>query len=935
MGALTPTATATGSATGSPDTLAGSSKSDSRRAPFETLLDHGALEIALGRLTAANGLVGGVGALSLALFIIVAYPHLPDVDTLGLCLLSVALFAYGIVVPVIVRRRFRLGMFLYGTMSSFLVAGYAFLVGYTLSESVAQGVVICAASIPIIFARRPTLLILSLALVTTTLVFVYERTSFWADRSVVLIVQTVLFTALIFWFAQTLFRLSAIERQAITECEANRARLAGVDERRRNFMNGMSHELRTPLNAIIGFSDMMLRGLAGPLHGRLAEYVTDIHTSGLHLLGLVDEVLDTGRAETSDVEVLTSVFSLEEASRQASAVVRTDAEARGITVVVRSADGACYLVADERKVMQVLLNLLSNGIKFSPEGGTIEVEVARREGWCTVRVVDHGPGVDPADAQRIFDAFEQGRGSEVHAAGTGLGLSVARHLAQLHGGDLSMEPTPGGGATFALRIPDKPPSLGNDGSQTGLETAHRSARAPIYPGILDDGSALARLKGDAGLARQRARTVGIIAILETLGFGLLAYLPGHFHIGGWPWVNVGSIAFGLALLHPRVRLTANQFFAMHVVAVGVLGIVIASMNAAISATLAACLVMAGLAAFTWFRLRRAVVIFFEIGVVYGLILAFQHGDTAPVARWLLTMGLILQGAVMARYLLRRLPSIVESENQARREIEVVNEALDAAGRRKSEFLASMSHELRTPLNAIIGFASGLRAEVFGKLEPRQLDYVGDIEQAGRHLLALINDTLDLAKADAGRLELHCRPALVEELIASVVERAHHDADAAGVRLEVTLEPFGQPVLVDPPQMARALESVVQNALAVTPAGGAVRIEGRATAAFVELDITDTGHRPDTCDYDRIFASFEDAGDRLAQPGSRVAYALAHRLAELHGGSLTLQHVTVTGACFSLKIPLVSAGPPTAAEARRGLAPSDLDAVALVAGEAVE
>jgi signal transduction histidine kinase len=883
----------------------GASPADSRRAPFETLLDHAALEVALARLTGANGLLCGVGALSLALFITVAYPHLSGFRTGWLCALSAALFAYGVIVPIILRRgRHRLGMFLYGALFPSLVAGYAFLVGRNLSESVAQGVVICAASIPILFARRPTLLILTLALTSTTLVFVYERTSYSADRSVILIVQTVMFTALMFWFAQTLFSLSAIERQAKAESEANRARLAGVDERRRNFMNGMSHELRTPLNAIIGFSDMMLRGLAGSLNGRHSEYMADIRNSGLHLLGLVDEVLDTDREESSDVEVLTSVFSLEEAGRQASTVVRTDAEARGITIDVRSDAGAGYLVADERKVIQILLNLLSNGIKFTPPGGVIEVEVSRSDGWSEVRVVDHGPGVDPADAQRIFGAFEQGRSTQTQAGGTGLGLAVARHLAEVHGGELFLEQTPGGGATFVLRLPDHRSRV-LDGHPDGAAVEIASPRTDSYPGILDDGSALALLKGDDGLARQRARAVGIIAVLETLGFNVLGLLPGHIRVPGWPWIAIVAIVLGLSLLHPKARLTANQFYVLHVVAVGALAALVASMDAAISASLATVLVMAGLAAFTWFRLRRALLIFAEIGVLYALILAFQHGDTAPAARWVLTMGLIIQGAVMARYLLRRLPSIVESESRARQEIEEVNVALDEATRRKSEFLASMSHELRTPLNAIIGFAGVLRAEVFGQLEPLQLDYVTDIEQAGRHLLALINDTLDLAKADAGRLELHRRLCVVEELIESVVEPARFEADAAGVRLEVSLDQFDRPVIVDAPQMARALGCIVQNALAVTSAGGAVRIEAQATPAFVVLEVTDTGHQPDTCDYERIFASFEDAGDRLAEPGSRVAYALAHRIAELHGGSLTVGQVTAAGACFSLSIPFTT------------------------------
>ena len=321
-----------------------------------------------------------------------------------------------------------------------------------------------------------------------------------------------------------------------------------------------------------------------------------------------------------------------------------------------------------------------------------------------------------------------------------------------------------------------------------------------------------------------------------MGAGALALLPGNGVSGWWPWGGLAAVAFGLVMRAPEGVADVRPAVLPHPFPCSSRGAFVASVRPALSVSLSAYLLMQALAAFTWFRFRRALFVGFEMALVYAAIVAYQSASPAPIARWVLTISLVAQGAVIARWLLRLLPSIVDSEKRARRETELVNEQLVAASRHKSEFLASMSHELRTPLNAIIGFADGLQQQVFGPINPKQVEYLADIASAGRHLLALINDTLDLAKADAGRLELNARPCVVAELVESATAPARIRAAGKSISLAVELDDPDRVLLLDPRHMSRALDCLIQNAVAVTPEGGRVTVIGRGAEDGVHIEV---------------------------------------------------------------------------------------------------
>jgi signal transduction histidine kinase len=218
------------------------------------------------------------------------------------------------------------------------------------------------------------------------------------------------------------------------------------------FLANMSHELRTPLNAVIGFSEVLQDRLFGELNDKQAEYVTDIHTSGRHLLALINDILDLSKVEAGRMELQVYTFALSSVIENAVALARERATRQGISLRLEVDPSAGAVTADERKVKQVLFNLLANALKFTARGGKVDV-LARGDGdEVLVSVRDDGIGIATADQARIFEEFQQVGPSQLQE-GTGLGLALSRRFVELHGGRLWVESKPGSGSTFTFTLP--------------------------------------------------------------------------------------------------------------------------------------------------------------------------------------------------------------------------------------------------------------------------------------------------------------------------------------------------------------------------------------------------------------------------------------------------------------------------------------------------
>jgi signal transduction histidine kinase len=241
------------------------------------------------------------------------------------------------------------------------------------------------------------------------------------------------------------------------EIEEKSRLLEVADRHKSEFLANMSHELRTPLNAIIGFSEVLLQRMFGDLNAKQEEYLQDVLSSGRHLLSLINDILDLSKVEAGRMDLELERFDLPQALQDTLVLVRERAVRHGIELHLRADARLGAIVADERKIKQVLLNLLSNAVKFTPEGGRVEVGSVPTDGGVEISVTDTGIGIAPENQDLIFEEFRQVGGDYAHKReGTGLGLTLARKFVELHGGRLWVKSQPGQGSTFNFSIPERP-----------------------------------------------------------------------------------------------------------------------------------------------------------------------------------------------------------------------------------------------------------------------------------------------------------------------------------------------------------------------------------------------------------------------------------------------------------------------------------------------
>jgi signal transduction histidine kinase/ActR/RegA family two-component response regulator len=250
--------------------------------------------------------------------------------------------------------------------------------------------------------------------------------------------------------------LAIVNARIFRELETKTRELEVASRHKSEFLASMSHELRTPLNAVIGFSEVLIDRMFGELNERQDEYLHDIWNSGKHLLELLNEILDLSKVEAGQMVLEPTTFSVGGALEYALSLVRERAAAHAITLTVEVADDAGVIEADELRFKQVVLNLVSNAVKFTPDGGSVQVRADRDGDELLVAVTDTGIGVAPEDQERIFESFQQGGRGAPKEEGTGLGLTLSRRIVELFGGRIWLASAVGSGSTFGFAIPVQP-----------------------------------------------------------------------------------------------------------------------------------------------------------------------------------------------------------------------------------------------------------------------------------------------------------------------------------------------------------------------------------------------------------------------------------------------------------------------------------------------
>jgi signal transduction histidine kinase/DNA-binding response OmpR family regulator len=302
-------------------------------------------------------------------------------------------------------------------------------------------------------------------------------------------------------------------RHAIVELERTNVALQEANKHKSVFLANMSHELRTPLNAIIGFSELLTDARDGQFDDATRKrFLSQILTSGRHLLGLINDILDLSKVEAGQMELRLQAVAIAESVDQVVRTVEPLVTKKGIRLEA-DVDGAGEMLADAGKLKQMLLNLVSNAIKFTPEGGSITITARRRAASVDISVADTGIGIADADQKQIFQEFHQvDQGPGRKHEGTGLGLALTKRFAVLHGGDVRVTSAPGKGSVFTLTLPLRPTAA--TGPAPGPVPAPASAmnghgHGPLILVVEDDPGAaelLTRQLVSAGYRAEVART---------------------------------------------------------------------------------------------------------------------------------------------------------------------------------------------------------------------------------------------------------------------------------------------------------------------------------------------------------------------------------------------------------------------------------------------
>ena len=245
------------------------------------------------------------------------------------------------------------------------------------------------------------------------------------------------------------------------------------------FLATMSHELRTPLNAIMGLSQLLQQEMVGNLNDKQIEYVKCIYTSGEHLLALINDILDLSKVEAGKEELYFVTILVEDLCNNVISTVSDRADVKGLKLTLQIDEDVKTCIADERRLKQMLLNLLTNAIKFT-QVGTVSLSVKQESQGINFTVSDTGIGIDPEHFKLLFEPFKQ-LDSKLNRQyeGTGLGLALTRRLARLHGGDVLVESALGNGSRFILLLPHHPQFQGQESDDMEIEAQENSIRTSL------------------------------------------------------------------------------------------------------------------------------------------------------------------------------------------------------------------------------------------------------------------------------------------------------------------------------------------------------------------------------------------------------------------------------------------------------------------------
>jgi signal transduction histidine kinase len=648
-----------------------------------------------------------------------------------------------------------------------------------------------------------------------------------------------------------------------------------------HFLANVSHELRTPLALILGPVRRLL-GKGGDADGSDARRdLETVERNAQALLKHVNDLLEVAKLEAGRMELDRARVDLADAVRRTASLFEIAAKEREVRLSVEAPE-QLWLRVDCNKLERVLLNLLSNAMKFVPDGGSVHVALRSVRDEVLLSVEDSGPGVPVALREAIFERFRRGDDAGARRqGGTGLGLAIARELVALHGGRIEVGQGAEGGARFQVWLPREPEAPA--GAAAGAAAADRAALDEIARQTLEE----LRPRGAPVLAAREGGGMGLVLVVEDSA-EMCRFLADCLA----PDYRVATAADGREALERALECKPDLILTDVMMPV-----------------------LPGDA------LVREVRAHPELGGIPILVLTAKADDALRVrllregAQDFLTKPFAaeeLRARVANIVTMKRTRDVLQRALSSRgRDLEALADELAAANRAKDEFLAVLSHELRAPLTPILSWSVLLRQQEFDP--PTRARALAAIERSARLQVRLIDDLLDVSRAISGKLRLNVQPIALGPVIQAAVESARPAAAARRIALDVRLSPQTDLVSGDADRLQQVVWNLLSNAIKFTPEGGRVEVAlARAGGETLQLSVRDNGCGIEPALLPRLFESFwqADSSSTRAHGGLGLGLAVVRHLVALHGGTVRAESAGAgQGATFTVTLPVV-------AEARR-------------------
>jgi signal transduction histidine kinase len=679
----------------------------------------------------------------------------------------------------------------------------------------------------------------------------------------------------------------AISSARAYEEERKRAEaLAELDRAKTAFFSNVSHEFRTPLTLMLGPIEDILSDQEKSLPPAQRERVELLHRNALRLLKLVNTLLDFSRIEAGRLQAVYEPTDLASSTAELASMFRSAIEKAGLRLIVDCPPLQAPVYVDREMWEKIVLNLLSNAFKFTFEG---EIEVALR--WAEDRVQltvrDTGSGIPQEEVPHLFERFHRVRGARARThEGSGIGLALVQELVRMHEGTVGVESQLHRGTVFTITLPTGTAHLPADrigGARTQASTALGAApyveealrwlpgRDTPPGGVPPDTPLMEKERADSRIEAKKT-TEGRILLADD-NADMREYVR-RLLSERWTVEAVGEGAAAFTAACERVP-----------------DLVLTDV------------MMPGMNGFELLQALRADPRTREVPVI---LLSARAGEESRVEGLEAGADDYLVKPFSARELMARVGAHLELARLRRESLQNeqrLRTEAEEANRVKSHFFSSVSHDLRTPLNAIVGYIHLLMTEMYGPLAEDQKMPLDGIQRNVRELLRLINDVLDLARIDSGKMSVERSSVQLGSIIEEITIEMKPLLEMKSLSIQSHLPENLPEIESDATKIKQIVTNLISNAVKFTEKGGVtIRVEDLSKEGWVEITVSDTGMGIEPESLPKIFESFYQIEESRAFGGSGLGLTIVKELVSLLQGRIRVASEVGKGSTFTIFLP---------------------------------